>query len=370
MNVLLVDDEPLALDALRRVLAPLRAPDWQVATAQSAGEAMSRLEREPADLVITDVVMPGRGGAWLLDQVSSRWPGVVRVALSGLPARDLPAEDLRHAHQILAKPCPPAALMSLLRRTRTMRELLANPALAEHVAQIERLPPAPAAYRELSKMLDDEEVPMSRVSAAIERDPATTSQVLQLVNSAYFRGTEPIRTVHAATCRLGTRALKNVVLAAGVADWAGRLPGSSGIDVMGIRARAASGAHFARELAPRLGVGETPVTVSLLAELGTTLLAAVGRDRVADAEYVERLLPVHAAGYLLCLWGVPEDVVLGVAHQFEPERVEPDVIGPVSVAHAAIALAGGREPAFARLALGRREHLVAACRMFQDTPGV
>lgn len=373
MNVLLVDDEPLALEALQRGLSRLRAPDWKVAIAHSASEAVGRLELEATDLVITDVVMPGRGGAWLLEQVSRRWPGVVRVALSGTPTRELPPEELRHAHQVLAKPCPTVVLTGILRRTRMMRDLLANPALAALAAQLERLPPAPAAYKELSALLAHGDVPMSRVSGAIERDPALATRVLQLVNSAYFRSAEPIRTVHAAACRLGTRTLENVVLAAGVAGWARALPGSGRVDVTGISARAAASARIARELSPQLGVGDTPVTIGLLAELGTMVLAAVGHVPTPSVQASSQhiactagLLPAHTAGYMLCLWGVPEDIVLGVAHQHEPWRLEPDAIGPVSVAHVAIALAAGGTPDFAQLARTRREQLLAGCRPFLD----
>jgi DNA-binding NtrC family response regulator len=78
-RILVVDDEPLMLSVLRRLLS--RA-GHEVALAADAREALALLEAAPADLVLSDVRMPGMDGRALLAQVHHRWPCVARLLVS------------------------------------------------------------------------------------------------------------------------------------------------------------------------------------------------------------------------------------------------------------------------------------------------
>jgi len=79
-TVLCVDDEPNILSALKRSLRP---EGVRVLTAVGGSEALETLERESVDLLISDMRMPGMDGAQLLEQVSQRWPGSIRILLTG-----------------------------------------------------------------------------------------------------------------------------------------------------------------------------------------------------------------------------------------------------------------------------------------------
>jgi two-component system response regulator AlgR len=61
MKILLVDDEPLARDRLRRLLQRLR-PEAEVIEAGSGEAALALLAREDPSLVLLDVRMPGMDG--------------------------------------------------------------------------------------------------------------------------------------------------------------------------------------------------------------------------------------------------------------------------------------------------------------------
>lgn len=80
MTILCVDDEPNILSALRRLL---RGKGYQVLTADSGGEGLEQLAAQPIDLVISDMRMPVMDGARFLAQVRERWPGTVRLLLTG-----------------------------------------------------------------------------------------------------------------------------------------------------------------------------------------------------------------------------------------------------------------------------------------------
>jgi two-component system response regulator AlgR len=66
LKVLIVDDEPLARSRLRRLLGDCAAPGVTVAAeAANAADALEWLRREPFDLVLLDIYMPGADGLTL-----------------------------------------------------------------------------------------------------------------------------------------------------------------------------------------------------------------------------------------------------------------------------------------------------------------
>lgn len=79
-KILLVDDEPDILRALRRVL---RVKDFEILTANSASEALEILAENSVQVMLTDHKMPNMTGAELIDKVRQDYPNVVSIMLSG-----------------------------------------------------------------------------------------------------------------------------------------------------------------------------------------------------------------------------------------------------------------------------------------------
>ena len=79
VRVLIVEDETNLRFALRRVLDK----SFEVGTAESAEDALDRLEEQRFDVVLTDLNLTGRDGLWLLARVRERWPATRRVLISG-----------------------------------------------------------------------------------------------------------------------------------------------------------------------------------------------------------------------------------------------------------------------------------------------
>jgi len=84
-RVLLVDDEPVVLRALVRLLKEA----WTVDTADSAEHALLLMASRPYDVVVTDYEMEGRDGVWLLRQIEKQYPKVRRVLHSGSDPADI-----------------------------------------------------------------------------------------------------------------------------------------------------------------------------------------------------------------------------------------------------------------------------------------
>jgi signal transduction histidine kinase len=111
--VLIVDDEE---DVRNYVAAVFRMSGSDVHCAASAHEALSMLERNRVDVVVSDIGMPGTDGYELLRQIRERWPLPV-VALTAY-AR---AEDRQKAMEagfaaFVPKPVEPATLRSEVAR--------------------------------------------------------------------------------------------------------------------------------------------------------------------------------------------------------------------------------------------------------------
>jgi CheY-like chemotaxis protein len=107
-RVLLVEDEEIVRDFLREIL---EVAGCTVVSAANGREAIRIAEADPGaiDIVVTDLVMPGMGGAELMARLSVRRPGLPVVYMSGYADHEAPDLD-RPGAVFLRKPLSPSAL--------------------------------------------------------------------------------------------------------------------------------------------------------------------------------------------------------------------------------------------------------------------
>ena len=79
-KILMVDDEENILRALERSLID---EDYEIKTAGSAEEALAKLKMFPADIVLSDNMMPGMNGLEFLQQVKHHYPNTIRILITG-----------------------------------------------------------------------------------------------------------------------------------------------------------------------------------------------------------------------------------------------------------------------------------------------
>lgn len=80
INILLVDDEPSIIQALRRMLRP---QDWNLFEANDGEEALEVLRKEHIHVLVTDFKMPRRDGISLCEEARRISPYTYRLLLSG-----------------------------------------------------------------------------------------------------------------------------------------------------------------------------------------------------------------------------------------------------------------------------------------------
>ena len=112
--VLLVDDEPEVLEALRRTL---RSEGYRLLTAPNGLEAEKVVAAEAVDVLITDLDMPGMGGLELLSRVRAVRPGMARVVLTGAGTLESAMKAINggEVHRYLTKPWDKKELCDTLR---------------------------------------------------------------------------------------------------------------------------------------------------------------------------------------------------------------------------------------------------------------
>jgi CheY-like chemotaxis protein len=110
-TVLVVEDHP----GLRRlVIRQLLGLGYRFLEADNANAALAVLERQPADLVFSDVVMPGPlNGLELARAVQSRWPQTRVVLTSGFTAKV--GANIDSGMRLLTKPYRKVDLARALR---------------------------------------------------------------------------------------------------------------------------------------------------------------------------------------------------------------------------------------------------------------
>ncbi len=102
-TVLLVDDEPSVLSALRRLF---RTQGYRIEQATSGADALALMRNTPVDLVVSDMRMPGMDGAAFLAQVRSLYPSAARILLTGYAdiTATIAAINQGAIHRYIAKP--------------------------------------------------------------------------------------------------------------------------------------------------------------------------------------------------------------------------------------------------------------------------
>ncbi|MCU6798247.1 response regulator [Paenibacillus sp. WQ 127069] len=83
LHLMLVDDEPLAVDYLFDAIQEWKQYELTVTKAYSGIHAMDKMNDMRLDILLTDIRMPGMNGLELADRVREQWPRCKIIFLSG-----------------------------------------------------------------------------------------------------------------------------------------------------------------------------------------------------------------------------------------------------------------------------------------------
>ena len=360
-RLLFVDDEPRVLQGLERQLYKMRS-QWEMSFAESGSQALASMALAPVDVIVSDMMMPGMDGAQLLAEVRDRFPGTVRLVLSGHSDRESVLRLVGPAHQYLSKPCDAEELRSAIARALTLRDLLASDQLKQLASRIRCLPSLPVIYTRLNDEFRKEEPSIQRIAEIVSKDIAMTAKILQLVNSAFFGLPQPAATVEDAVAYLGLSTLRALVLSLQLfSQFNPRLSSVFSMDELsdhswrtGVMARRIAEAEHSST-----AISDQCFLAGLLHHVGCLVLASglpVQFSQVLQAAHLgsqpmweiekTRLGASHAevGGYLLGLWGLPNPVIEAVALHHQPAASPAAEFSPLIAIHVATVLASGSKP--------------------------
>ena len=119
-RVLVIDDEEVVHASLKRILSRL---DLEVEAVFAAQEGIDRLQAEPFDLVITDLMMPKMNGVEMLEVFQERGIKVPTLMITGYPTIRTAIKAMRlGAMDYIAKPFRRKELLGPVKRALRMED--------------------------------------------------------------------------------------------------------------------------------------------------------------------------------------------------------------------------------------------------------
>lgn len=355
-EILFVDDEPEVLARLKHAVH-LHRGHWTVGWAQDGAAALEYLANHRVDVLVADVRMPGLDGPALVEQSRLRFPDTARVVLSDRGDRDAIIGTAASAQQFVTKPCDPATLIATLDSILAARALIQDAHLRALLGGIDNLPKPPEIYAELAALANRPDSTVTEVAELLERDLATTAELLKLVNSSFFGLATEVTSVSRAVTLLGLDVIQALVLAGQAFRPSAPLPTGivpADLAAQGVRAclavrRTRSAGGLSTQTVGQLSVA------ALLYDVGLLALAANKPASWAVYANHKALLPPReaqlcafgatigrASGYLLGLWGFHSTIVNALAEQ--PIGLDDD-LARLNASRGALAIAEAHEAA-------------------------
>ncbi|MCP4589672.1 MAG: HDOD domain-containing protein [bacterium] len=198
------------------------------------------------------------------------------------------------------------------------------------------LPPLPTVPDKVLKRLREGKSNMAQVAEDIAEDQVITGTVLRMINSPLYRGVDKITSLAPAVTRLGSNAIRTLMLHHSLRVVTLGLSGQSAQYARLLWMRAQASAHVMRALSPFTGVdSEEAFLVGLLHDIGSLVVvratstprSVVGYDiTITEDEFEYLCYECHQEfGELIAdEWRLPEQIKLLIAdHHRYPEAQDP-----------------------------------------------
>jgi len=350
MKILLVDDEKMILNGLKRALFGMK---WDILTAESGAEALNILAEEDVDVIVSDMLMPGMDGAELLERVSKKYPGIIRASLSGYSDPSITIKGGFFAHQAFTKPCDPLTIKKELQRISDILDLFPDRVIQNAIGTITSLPIAPKLFFKVKNKLNEPSSSMQDIAEIINEDPAMCAKIIHISNNAVFRGQKEVRSISEAITRLGSQIVTNIIAMLEIYSVSMNAPSKPLED---LQSRSLRVAKLASEIVPP-ELKELTFLVGILHQVGEYVRMKIapdlmssylspktkGRDKSHIEQYLFQTRSEQLGGYFLHFWGFPMEIIENVLLHNNPSQLVKGHFSPACAVYIALNLLNKEE---------------------------
>jgi len=236
-------------------------------------------------------------------------------------------------------------------------------------AKVDELPTLPAVLPKLMGLMENEKSSAGQIADTISKDPALTSKILKVANSAYYGFSQEVSTLEKAVPLLGYNMVRSLALSIGVIDSLPYSKSSANFSREGLWVHGLAAATVMHALGKRLGGGENNdqyFVVGLLHDIGKFVLDLFFSElfhRALEEAHRRGNMALYIAeneiigfdhgevgGMLLTRWRFPETISKPITfhhHTVLPDDVYSSDVAMLRIADALpqeIGLGGGGNP--------------------------
>ena len=228
-----------------------------------------------------------------------------------------------------------------------------NKAIWETLEKIKDLPTLPSVYFKVDKLLKDKQASIENVAHIIEIDPAMSTSILRLVNSAFYGVRSESNSISHAVMILGFNAVKNAIVSVAILDTLSVKDRIQNFNITDFWRHSVSVAVLGRQLAhkSRLVSPDDAFIAGLLHDTGKIIMIKYFKEdftkvwqimqekkcSFSDAEAeVASIDHVQIGAYLARKWQLPEDIIQAIAghHYYITSSQSTGLVESVMVANA------------------------------------
>ena len=196
-KLLIVDDELSVRDSLHKWF---REEGYEVGTAESASEALSRVAEQRWDAALLDIKMPGTDGIELQRRLHEIDPQLIVIMMTGYASVETAVTALKNgAYDYVTKPLDPDEIAHLVKNAlQHRRAQQENIALKETVAEVLRPPDMVGKSPAMQRVLDAiETVGPTDATVLITGESGTGKElVARAIHAASSRRYKPLVVIH------------------------------------------------------------------------------------------------------------------------------------------------------------------------------
>ncbi len=360
VHILFYDPEENILAGLKRALYGMRR-QWQMEFISNNEQAEQLLLQRKPDVLIADVSRSDKRGLQLLQKAQQAVPGTIRIGISAETDETTSLQAIRPTHRFLAKPFDMDELKAIILRALFLRDRINNSHVKDFVAQVEKLPTVPALFQQINQTLQREDASINEIASLIENDINITTQLLKIVNSAYFGLFKNISSIQQAVSLLGLELIKGLILGINLFKGVNCPPAARPL-LEEIWQHSLTVARILQHIVLRerhdAQLASTAFSLGILHDAGKLIFLQVLKEEYvqlcAEADKTARpiwqiekeryrLTHADAGAYLLGLWGLPDVLVSAVAESHENESTQSGSDYLSKILRTADALELGRE---------------------------